>query len=585
MHHSPLLRAWAIALSMAATLLCAEARTQDHWAAFDEYLAIAQRNAAAELRVRAKEWIASDNPREGYLGHLAMATATLRDEDYPAALVLLDSLDNILPSAEFVMRATTRQLLSSTMTVLGDAARGGQVASDGVRMLPLKGYVPERLGLMLVQAEAMLMQGDLEGAHDIFSMIVGQAREAGILLDQANAESGLGLVRLNQGRFKEAYDIFNGALSLYRKTGNEMGMQNAVANMSLAATMDGQHALALGLCDSLLRELGSRTPEMRANLYLEKGVVHAGLNEHEKALEQYERVLLMRDSVAETIYLSVLSRHLASTYWALGRSADAFRCMEEAQRIADRLGQNGVRAEIHQVLHDWYFSLGRTTEALTHLQAHVSLSDPLNKARFSDQLARSEALYGTAKKEHRIAEQEQALRLAEAEHRRNALQRNMLIGAIVALAIIALLFYRTIWNRRRLATKEKELHHQQVDQLLSQQEIKSINAMLEGQETERERVAKDLHDRIGSMLGGIKANMSALEDRVEEMQHDQQYQKVSRLLDQAAGELRRISHDMAAATLSRFGLEKALRDLRDTIHINGRLHVELSTFGLDDRLE
>ncbi|MBK6343466.1 MAG: hypothetical protein IPF41_12990 [Flavobacteriales bacterium] len=69
-------------------------------------------------------------------------------------------------------------------------------------------------------------------------------------------------------------------------------------------------------------------------------------------------------------------------------------------------------------------------------------------------------------------------------------------------------------------------------------------------------MGKDLHDRLGSMLGGIKANMSALEDRVEAMREDQQYQKVNRLLDQAVGELRQISHDMAAATLSRFGLER-----------------------------
>ena len=54
---------------------------------------------------------------------------------------------------------------------------------------------------------------------------------------------------------------------------------------------------------------------------------------------------------------------------------------------------------------------------------------------------------------------------------------------------------------------------------------------------------------------------------------------------QAVGELRQISHDMAASTLSRFGLEKALKDLRDTIHISGRLSVELSVFGLEQRLE
>jgi len=90
---------------------------------------------------------------------------------------------------------------------------------------------------------------------------------------------------------------------------------------------------------------------------------------------------------------------------------------------------------------------------------------------------------------------------------------------------------------------------------------------------------------LGSMLGGIKAQLGALEDRVEQVQHDAQFQKVNRLLDETVGELRQISHDMAASTLSRFGLEKALKDLRDTIHISGRLSVEMNAFGLEQRLE
>ncbi|MBK6342469.1 MAG: sensor histidine kinase [Flavobacteriales bacterium] len=244
-----------------------------------------------------------------------------------------------------------------------------------------------------------------------------------------------------------------------------------------------------------------------------------------------------------------------------------------------------LEAEILIELHDWYNELGRTADALKHLQAHVTLADSLNKARYDDQLARSEALYESEKKERRIAEQEQTLLLAEEAQRRRAIQRNAFIGLAAVLLLVALLLYRSMRARHHLAQKERELHSQQVDQLLAQQELKSINAMLEGQENERDRMGKDLHDRLGSMLGGIKANMSALEDRVEAMREDQQYQKVNRLLDQAVGELRQISHDMAASTLSRFGLEKALKDLRDTLHITGRMQVELKAFGLDERLE
>jgi signal transduction histidine kinase len=300
---------------------------------------------------------------------------------------------------------------------------------------------------------------------------------------------------------------------------------------------------------------------------------------------EFRKALALCDSTDQTIYVPSLLQSAGITYWALGRTKEAFKTMERAIEEAYRLNMHKHRSEIHDHLHSWYASMGNTAEALRHLRIRTALSDSLNRARYDDQLARSEALYGSEKKERRIAEQEQALLLASTEDERKSLQRNVLVVSTVTLALLAFLLFRILRNRKRLARQQKELYDQQVDQILAQQELKSINAMLDGQEKERDRMGKDLHDRLGSMLGGIKANMAALEDRVEVMRKDQQYQKVNRLLDQTVSELRQISHDMAAATLSRFGLEKALKDLRDTLHISGHLQVELNTFGLDQRLE
>ena len=558
---------------------------QEPWPAFEEYLSIAQMNAAAELRTRAETWSASADTREKHLSLLALATASIRDEDHQTALGLLDSLYGVLPAPEHAIRATAARLLSTTMTTLGDHERGERLANEGLSALPAKGYLRERLGLMLVQAEALLMQSKFKEASELFSKSVELARPAGLQLAQANAESGLGLVRLNQGRFSEAIDIFKDALALYDLAGSEAGLQNAVANLSIAATMDGRYSLALQLCDSLISALGARSPEMRANLFMEKGVVHEQLGQYDEALTQFQHAMLLRDSVAETISMSILPRHIATTYWNLGRKDEALSTMTDALNIAERRGLMGMQAEIHKILHDWFHSLGRTTAALEHLQAHSFLSDSLNKARFSSELARNEVLFAVAKKDRLIAEHENTLAQAASVRERISMERRALLGAVIVLCLLALLLYRILRIRSRLAKQHKVLVNEQVDRLLSQQELKSINAMLEGQENERDRLGRELHDRLGSMLGGIKANMAALEDRVEAMRQDQQYQKVNRLLDQTVSELRQISHDMAAATLNRFGLEKALKDLRDTLHISGRLHVELNTFGLDQRLE
>ncbi|MCU0320495.1 MAG: sensor histidine kinase, partial [Flavobacteriales bacterium] len=197
------------------------------------------------------------------------------------------------------------------------------------------------------------------------------------------------------------------------------------------------------------------------------------------------------------------------------------------------------------------------------------------------------ARFGAQEKDHQIAEQTQALALAAAEDRRKNIQRIALGISALAVTIIALLLARSLRNRRRLAEQEQKLHAQRVDELLKQSELDALNAMMEGQEKERDRVARDLHDRLGSMLSAIKHQIDGLDADIQGLQTEQRgnYSKVNRMLDEAVGEVRRISHDMVSVTLARFGLEKALEDLCDSVRLNGKLAVELALFGLEQRME
>ncbi|MEZ4790853.1 MAG: sensor histidine kinase [Flavobacteriales bacterium] len=286
--------------------------------------------------------------------------------------------------------------------------------------------------------------------------------------------------------------------------------------------------------------------------------------------------------------------------YALGHAAMAEKRLKAAldtaraygyHGLARMTGDEGSMVEAAATLRDIYLEQNRLVDAVRMTTYWSELKDTLNmrdgrldvlRDRMQE-AARMDSTRSAIALSHVRSEKAQADR--EVQQQRN---RTLLALALAAaLALIALLLYRSMRNKQRLAKKEKELHDEQVDQLLSQQEMKSINAMLEGQEQERERVSKELHDHVGHLLGTIKHQLGELEEQVADVKSEQtvQYKRVTGLLDNAAGELRRISHDMAAATLNRFGLEKALKDLRDTIHINGRLQVELNTFGLEKPLE
>ena len=88
-----------------------------------------------------------------------------------------------------------------------------------------------------------------------------------------------------------------------------------------------------------------------------------------------------------------------------------------------------------------------------------------------------------------------------------------------------------------------------------QWEVASKRALLNGQETERERIARDIHDGIGPLLTTAKLRVSMLPLPPEARQ------EISDLLSEVIREVRRISGNLMPAVLRDFGLGEALQQL------------------------
>src|SRR5690606_40830436 len=85
--------------------------------------------------------------------------------------------------------------------------------------------------------------------------------------------------------------------------------------------------------------------------------------------------------------------------------------------------------------------------------------------------------------------------------------------------------------------------------------------MLQGQEQERNRIARDLHDGLGGMLAGVKLKLSSIVSKEKQsnqlIQPDMEIYKVIQQLDQSVDELRRIARNMMPESLIYMGLERS----------------------------
>lgn len=140
-------------------------------------------------------------------------------------------------------------------------------------------------------------------------------------------------------------------------------------------------------------------------------------------------------------------------------------------------------------------------------------------------------------------------------------------GIILLLIAIVVDFFVLYERRKTINKQEIELRERRIDELIRKQEVESVNALLKGQNAERRRISQELHDRLGGILFTAKLYNGSMEKKLAKVktEHRTGYQKLTKLLDEAVDEVRRISHDLYEGSVARFGYSTVLRQLISAI--------------------
>lgn len=133
-------------------------------------------------------------------------------------------------------------------------------------------------------------------------------------------------------------------------------------------------------------------------------------------------------------------------------------------------------------------------------------------------------------------------------------------GILAASLFLLLLVLGYAFQQRSKTMRQKEeLHHITLEKERQHSKISTLTAMLEGQEQERGRLARDLHDGLGGLLSGTKINLSQVLGRIQSPERIEVEQSLAQL-DSAVNELRRVAHNLMPDLLKKYGLEESLSD-------------------------
>jgi len=380
-------------------------------------------------------------------------------------------------------------------------------------------------------------QGNGEEAEKYYTMYADLARERNDSVKMADSFNCLGEVFVSRKNYQKALDLHLRAWQIYQLSFRK-GLNFKVDQLAYTAfrisniyRLMGDYATALQFTKTGFEYNARIAPNEYdlVNYQLNTGELYKNIGDFKKSLTLFHQALGLSIKIKHLENIRDSYSQLAETYKAIGVYDSAYH---------------------YQVL----FS---------------TLKDSVVNEKSKREIERINAEYNLLKKD-------QAIAIQQAQLEQHNFQRNALI--VFFIFSIAILFL--LYGRYRLVLKNK------FQQQLTIQQNELFTTIVTFQDTERKRIAQDIHDSVGSVLSAAKLQLSALDDSTENLSTEQleRYHTAMLLLDEATVEIRNIAHNIMPPALSRLGLVAALESLIDKIKNVSNLQINFNVFGFTERL-
>lgn len=133
------------------------------------------------------------------------------------------------------------------------------------------------------------------------------------------------------------------------------------------------------------------------------------------------------------------------------------------------------------------------------------------------------------------------------------------IGIALVVSLLLIAFIYAYIQRSKSLRQQQNIYTLEIEKERQNSKISNLTTMLDAQERERGRLARDLHDGLGGLLSGAKMNLSLLNDAHTPLSTENITHSISKL-DLAVDELRRVAHNLMPDLLEKYGIQEALTD-------------------------
>jgi two-component system, NarL family, sensor kinase len=296
------------------------------------------------------------------------------------------------------------------------------------------------------------------------------------------------------------------------------------------------------------------------------------------ALNKPDSAILILNKVKNFIDISKKEEELLQYYLSMGDNLQiqkkyslAIENYKNGVLISQKYNQPNFEYKYYFGIANSYKNLGDYKNAFIYQELNKKIQDSVTNTTNFAAATDIQNKYESQKKENEI------FKLNTSNKQKSTLNK-VFIGSIIGLGLLGFLGYRNFRTKRKLQQAK-------ITELEKNKQLLTIDAMLQGQEEERSRIAKDLHDGLGGMLSGTKLSfMNMKENLIMDAPNISAFENSILQLDNTIAELRKVAHNLMPEALVKFGLKNAVLDYCNALQLSSKTKIVYEQMGEDRAL-
>ncbi|MBI3141598.1 MAG: sensor histidine kinase [Bacteroidetes bacterium] len=344
-----------------------------------------------------------------------------------------------------------------------------------------------------------------------------------------------------------------------------------------------------GVLDSAEMEINSLlygslmlNPSDQAHILSMLGAVYGAQGKLPEAAATLKQARQLVEMTKDWETIGVVLTNLSNLQVLQGRYQDAVRSMRKV--YMDTLVNKGLRYDLANNIAHTYEKMGQLDSAMFFLKERLRLAGHIKSGDLDRMVVEYENKFAKQRLKNDKMRLEKVGLKAQNKSRWMVAISLALSALMLSAALLALLFWQRYRNRKIINEQNEVIHRKKLEELVRENKMERVRALVEGQEQERTRISAELHDGLGSLLSTVKHHFEVLTNK-HNGEQVALFEKVHHMLDDACVEVRKISHDMASNVLGKFGLKAALYDLSDMVSASGSIQVKMAINGLESKLD